>query len=152
MTGSGPNAEFQESCNMDFRFHRPQSPMERCVIIQGSLVNLLSDKCPWCEVDLSAGESGTRLAKNAPKWYRFTLSRQSTQYVQICPYCARPLKRELRKAWLLLVLPFAFCFVKTLFLHDLFELPEWLVLLSALLFVTGIVMAARAGSLKKLEE
>jgi len=111
-----------------------------------------SKVCPWCNTSLSLGESGTRLAKDAPKWYTFQFSGCSTRYVEVCPYCASPIKMVIRKLWLTLTIPFALCFITVLFLTGSYELPAWAMPLTGVLFVAGMVLAMLTGRVERCVE
>lgn len=58
--------------------------------------------CPWCNEKTTLNQLGHRPVQTKLKWYQFSRN------LQVCPYCANPIKLDGKGLWfMLLALPFA---------------------------------------------
>ena len=97
---------------------------------------MFKKSCPWCDKKIYLSQLGNRPSAVKPKWFQFTRN------IQVCPYCANPVKLSGHGLyWLLLLLPFFVgLFSHLIFGNKLINLLgyKYLLLLIGLL---GIVLA-----------
>ncbi|MAZ89977.1 MAG: hypothetical protein CL693_20260 [Cellvibrionaceae bacterium] len=72
---------------------------------------MLEKICPWCSEPASVNQLGRRPLQKSLKWYQFSRN------VQVCPYCAGPVKLGGKAAWfMVLALPAFLSFLTEAFI------------------------------------
>ena len=105
---------------------------------------MFKKSCPWCGQRMYLSQLGNKPSVIKPKWY------QLTRNIQVCPYCAKPVKLSGRGLyWLLLLLPFFVGLFAQLTLGNaVFNLSGYKYLLM-LIGVFGVVFAIASAVLAK---
>ncbi len=105
---------------------------------------MFKKSCPWCDKRIYLYQLGSRPSTVRPKWFQFTRN------IQVCPYCAKPVKLSGRGLyWILLLLPFFVgLFAQLIFGKELIDLSNYKYLLMPI-GIFGIVLAFSSATLAK---